>query len=218
MNSTDEGVTSDSGLRMGHASITPARLKRDRQATRSIAHPQPWRPRRRRMQGRAGAEGDPAAPGRIDALRVRTRQNKARSVSSGRLSAQPWCLPERKGAAARSKDRQICVGFFGCCEAELPALAPGAMGPGGRSVGSGAPQAGPSAEPSPMQWTATLRHARNIRDPSRVLEQGPDRQRAPDGCSGGSSSMDWSLPCVVGVTIGCLAETRKGATGRRHGS
>ena len=41
MNSTDEGVTSDSGLRMGHASITPARLKWDRQPPRSIAHPQP---------------------------------------------------------------------------------------------------------------------------------------------------------------------------------
>ena len=28
-------------------------------------------------------------------------------------------------------------------------------------------------------------HARNVRDPSRVLEQGPDRQRAPTDCSGG---------------------------------
>ena len=33
------------------------------------------------------------------------------------------------------------------------------------------------------------RHARNIRDPSRVLEQGPDRQRAPDVCCGGLSSI-----------------------------
>ena len=33
------------------------------------------------------------------------------------------------------------------------------------------------------------RHARNVRDPSRVLEQGPDRQRAPDWCSGGVSSI-----------------------------
>jgi hypothetical protein len=33
-------------------------------------------------------------------------------------------------------------------------------------------------------------HARNVRDPSRVLEQGPDRQRAPDWCSGGVSSID----------------------------
>ncbi len=32
--------------------------------------------------------------------------------------------------------------------------------------------------------------ARNIRDPSRVLEQGPDRQRAPTGCSGGVSSIN----------------------------
>jgi Na+-transporting NADH:ubiquinone oxidoreductase subunit NqrF len=28
----------------------------------------------------------------------------------------------------------------------------------------------------------------------RVLEQGPDRQRAPEACSGGVSSMVWSLP------------------------
>jgi len=33
------------------------------------------------------------------------------------------------------------------------------------------------------------RHARNVRDPSRVLEQGPDRQRAPRCCSGGVSSI-----------------------------
>ncbi len=65
--------------------------------------------------------------------------------------------------------------------AELPALAPGARCLGGRSVRSGAPRA--------MQWTATLRHARNIRDPLRVLEQGPDRQRAPCCCSGGVSSI-----------------------------
>ena len=30
---------------------------------------------------------------------------------------------------------------------------------------------------------------RDVRDPSRVLEQGPDRQRAPDKCSGGVSSI-----------------------------
>jgi hypothetical protein len=33
-------------------------------------------------------------------------------------------------------------------------------------------------------------HARNIRDPSRVLEQGPDRQRAPRCCAGGVSSIN----------------------------
>ena len=32
-------------------------------------------------------------------------------------------------------------------------------------------------------------HARNIRDPSKMLEQGPDRQRAPCRCSGGLSSI-----------------------------
>jgi hypothetical protein len=70
--------------------------------------------------------------------------------------------------------------------AELPALAPGARCRLGRSVGSGAPQA--------MQWTACVSsrksHARNIRDPSRVLEQGPDRQRAPDVWCGGVSSIN----------------------------
>ena len=39
-----------------------------------------------------------------------------------------------------------------------------------------------------MQWTAIA--ARNIRDPLRVLEQGPDRQRAPIWCSGGVSSIN----------------------------
>jgi hypothetical protein len=100
-------------------------------------------------------------------------------VSPGRLSAQPWCLPVGRGAAARSVDRQIGVSLV--VLAELPALAPGARCPRGRSVGSGAPAA--------VQWTATLRHARNVRDPSRVLEQEPDRQRAPRCCSGGVSSI-----------------------------
>jgi len=39
-----------------------------------------------------------------------------------------------------------------------------------------------------MQWTAVA--ARNINDPLRVLEQGPDRQRAPVWCSGGVSSIN----------------------------
>ena len=63
---------------------------------------------------------------------------------------------------------------------ELPALAPGARCRLGRSVGSGAPRA--------MQWTA-IRPGTSV-DPSRVLEQGPDRQRAPTGCSGGVSSIN----------------------------
>jgi hypothetical protein len=33
--------------------------------------------------------------------------------------------------------------------------------------------------------------------PTRVLEQGPDRQHTPDDGSGGVSSMNWSLPGVV---------------------
>ena len=63
---------------------------------------------------------------------------------------------------------------------ELPALAPGARCRLGRSVGSGAPKA--------MQWTAIRPGTSG--DPSRVLEQGPDRQRAPTGCSGGVSSIN----------------------------
>ena len=89
-------------------------------------------------------------------------------------------FPRGSGAAVRSVDR-FQKKVFGC-GAELPALAPGARCPSGRSVWSGAPQA--------VQWTAKLRHARNISDPSRVLEQGPDRQRAPGCCSGGVSSIN----------------------------
>ena len=70
--------------------------------------------------------------------------------------------------------------------AELPALAPGARCRVGRSVGSGAPEA--------VQWTACVpsrkNNARNISDPSGMLEQGPDRQRAPGCCSGGVSSIN----------------------------
>ena len=36
---------------------------------------------------------------------------------------------------------------------------------------------------------ATTSRAGDIRDPLRVLEQGPDRQRAPIWCSGGVSSI-----------------------------
>jgi hypothetical protein len=82
--------------------------------------------------------------------------------------------------------------------AELLALAPGARCRLGRSFGSGAPCAMHEkirwTMKLAMQWTASgllkvNSHARNIRDPSRVLEQGPDRQRAPLWCSGGVSSI-----------------------------
>ncbi len=73
--------------------------------------------------------------------------------------------------------------------AELPALAPGARCRVGRSVGSGAPET--------VQWRATGLLEQSSRDtpgtseiPSRVLEQGPDRQRAPTDCSGGVSSIN----------------------------
>jgi hypothetical protein len=49
-----------------------------------------------------------------------------------------------------------------------------------------------------VQWTATASHAGETRDPSRVLEQGPDRQRTPRRCSGGVSSIVWSLPDAMG--------------------
>ena len=87
-----------------------------------------------------------------------------------------------QGGRAQLRGRLI-VFRSGCMWlwAELPALAPWARCRLGRSVRSGAPRA--------MQWTATGLHARNVRDPSRVLEQGPDRQRAPGWCSGGVSSI-----------------------------
>ena len=181
MNSTDEGVTSDSGLRMGHASITPARLKWDRQPPRSIAHPQPWRPRRRRLQGRAGAEGDPAAPGRIAALRVRTRHNKARSVSSGLLSAQPWCLPEGKGAAVRSKDRQICLRFFGC---------------GGGAAGAGTWGHGSSGTFRGVRGTSGWAFSRAFNDAvdgDVATRQEHQRSVESVGAGAGSSARSWRL-------------------------
>jgi hypothetical protein len=114
--------------------------------------------------------------------------NKARSVGPGPLSAQPWCRPKGVGRSCarfllgNSRDRFGSGGFQ--LWSELPALAPGARCRVGRSVGSGAPEAGPLT----VQWTAV--QARNVRDPLRVLEQGPDRQRAPTGCSGGVSSIN----------------------------
>ncbi len=55
--------------------------------------------------------------------------------------------------------------------------------------------------PGRCQWTATVHdkvsHAREASDPLRVLEQGPDRQRTPGGCSGGVCSMLWSLPVLM---------------------
>ena len=87
-----------------------------------------------------------------------------------------------QGGRAQLRGRLI-VCRSGCLQlwSELPSLAPGARCQSGRSVGSGAPKA--------VQWTATRLHARNVRDPSRVLEQGPDRQRTPGWCSGGVSSI-----------------------------
>ena len=48
------------------------------------------------------------------------------------------------------------------------------------------------------------RHARNVRDPSRVLEQGPDRQRAPGAWRGGVSSIA-GASWVDGLSISLLA-------------
>ncbi len=91
-------------------------------------------------------------------------------------------VPRGRGRSCASLvlDNSLIVGSEGVqLWAELPALAPGARCRGRRSVRSGAPEA--------MQWTAV--QARNIGDPLRVLEQGPDRQRAPIWCSGGLSSI-----------------------------
>ena len=65
----------------------------------------------------------------------------------------------------------------------------------------------PEARQLTVQWTAAehtqtvVSHAREVSDPMRVLEQGPDRQRAPGCCLGGLSSMLWSLPVVDVVTM-----------------
>ena len=80
---------------------------------------------------------------------------------------------------------------FSVVGSELLTLAPGARVQKGLPVGSGAPE----ARPLTVQWTAGLldeqtSHAREARDPSRLLEQGPDRQRTPGSCSGGVSSID----------------------------
>jgi hypothetical protein len=118
--------------------------------------------------------------------------NKARSVGPGHLSAQPWLCPRGSGprgsgAAAHGLCLATAVIVFRSDDfqlwSELPArwhLGPGVdwdvpLGPGhlGRCSGR-------------RLWL----HARNVRDPSRVLEQGPDRQRAPGWCSGGVSSIN----------------------------
>jgi len=91
--------------------------------------------------------------------------------------------------------------------AESPALAPGARCRGCRSVRSGAPRA--------MQWTAIA--ARNIRDPLRVLEQGPDRQRAPVWCSGGVSSIDGASESRCSHD-GSAGRSRQGPQRIRHRS
>jgi hypothetical protein len=91
--------------------------------------------------------------------------------------------------------------------AELPALAPGARCRLGRSVGSGAPWA--------MQWTA-IRPGTSV-DPSRVLEQGPDRQRAPTGCSGGVSSINGASESRCSHD-GSAARARQGQKHDRHRS
>jgi len=114
--------------------------------------------------------------------------NKARVEVPGHLSAQPWFFPGDRSQGGRA---QLCgwlivfrSGFFGCRRScRRWHLGPGVdwdvpLGPGhlrlGRERCSGR-----------RLWL----HARNVRDPSRVLEQGPDRQRAPDWCSGGVSSI-----------------------------
>ncbi len=90
--------------------------------------------------------------------------------------------PKTHNKARRRGHRALIMVWW----AELLTLAPGARVPVGLPDGSGAPGA--------VQWTATASHARETSDPLRVLEQGPDRQRTPGACSGGVSSMLWSLP------------------------
>ncbi len=119
-----------------------------------------------------------------------TTPNKARSVGPGCLSAQPWCLPKGVGRSCamvllgNSHDRQIRVSSVVVGAASAGTWGQVSIGTfrwvrgtwGGAVDGDRAVQ-------------TDQRHARNVRDPSRVLEQGPDRQRTPGWCSGGVSSI-----------------------------
>jgi hypothetical protein len=116
--------------------------------------------------------------------------NKARSAGPGHLSAQPWfcprgSVPRGSGAAVRGFCLATAVivfrsGFFSCGRScRRWHLGPGVdwdvpLGPGHLRRCNGR-----------RLWL----HARNVRDPSRVLEQGPDRQRAPGSWCGGVSSI-----------------------------
>jgi len=106
------------------------------------------------------------------------------TTKPGALARAFVCSAVVPSQGGRAQLRGRLIVRSGCLQlwSELPALAPGARCQWGRSAGSGAPGA--------VQWTATASHARNVRDPSRVLEQGPDRQRTPDWCSGGVSSIN----------------------------
>ena len=66
----------------------------------------------------------------------------------------------------------------------------GTWGQGSRGTfrGSGAP-IGLDWLDGAVQWTTRDHQVRNVRDPLRLLEQGPDRQRTPRCCSGGVSSI-----------------------------
>jgi anti-sigma factor ChrR (cupin superfamily) len=132
--------------------------------------------------------------------------NKARSGGPGHLPAQPWCRP--RGVRAQLRE----IWLLGECLivadqrivqlwAELPALAPGARCLGGRSTSpghlgrcNGRPLLFKQCVKQCMKPMREARRqtnswVRNITDPLRVLEQGPDRQRAPCWCSGGLSSI-----------------------------
>ncbi len=118
--------------------------------------------------------------------------SNARSVGPGLLSAQPWCRP--KGGLAQLRE-------FGAgsqpdrCSIRESSVVGGAAGAGTwGQVSSGTFRwvRGTSSDAMDGDKAGSTKrlHARNVRDPSRVLEQGPDRQRAPGWCSGGVSSID----------------------------
>ncbi len=84
----------------------------------------------------------------------------------------------------------------------------GAPGANARSVVNGAVDGDGSVR---------TRSAENVRDPSRVLEQGPDRQRTPGLCSGGVSSITGASESRA-PTISAAGSADKGSRSARHRS
>lgn len=116
--------------------------------------------------------------------------NKARSVGPGRLPAQPWCLPKEVGRSCARSWRGNSLIVFRSEGLWLWGGAAGAGTWGQVSIGTFRWVRGTSGgavdSVCPLQEKPRQEH--HIR--SGMLEQGPDRQRAPRCCSGGVSSIN----------------------------